>query len=231
MRRLGSSGLIGAAKRTGALAVVSRSYWHVVPADAVKDGNPPSASAAHPSPNMQKKIIKEYALSPIFGSRLSAARIGAVTTPVEFLSRKKHIQSAIDQVLDIPEGSTTLGLIQEMKGTHNYVLCDVYFPSDWEDLEVIVFGEELLDIVKRGHSRLAQLGVTEGCEPVVDIAPFFSGLFNQELTTPEVEEIHTRWEARQKDVDAVMQKEAEEREKLGEYLEADPFAPTPNDEY
>ena len=222
-------------------SVSRRNYWHTIRDDLVPEGEHHGPAVSHIKPSQQTKILKEYAHSPLFGNRLVATVIGTSLPSGTLLARKADIAKAIDWVLKIPEGSTSLGVIQLPRQIRSMgflttekvarTYCDVYFPDEWNLEEVTVFGEELRQIIVSGQSlKLQQLGIFHAEDPPADdFEPTLSRVMGSEIEAEEREEIRSRWNVRVTEVKKLMTEEAmlrqleeEEAAKKVDYLAVDP---------
>ncbi|KAH9597188.1 hypothetical protein LSM04_004935 [Trypanosoma melophagium] len=91
------------------LYISKRSYFWPYNEDFVPKGATPSGFQSSSSPEIRSKILREYALSPLFGARVPCCTLGTMRSAKEMIDIKKEIPLLLCDLLRMKAGSVSLG--------------------------------------------------------------------------------------------------------------------------
>ncbi|EAN79516.1 uncharacterized protein TEOVI_000487800 [Trypanosoma equiperdum] len=92
-----------------------RAYYWPYNEDFVPEGAETSRFQSSGSPGTRRRVLQEYALSPLFGARVPCCVVGTLRTAKEIIVLKRDIQSLLCELMELPQGSVTLGPLQQMR--------------------------------------------------------------------------------------------------------------------
>lgn len=122
------------------------------------------------SPSERKKVIQEYALAPLFGTRYSAIVLGSKQSPQRFAKNKFLLGPLLDEILGLKNGTVEVGETQwlsdgsfprhtspqyrRMHSKTGEVLANclvaVHLPEDFGPVELLEAGSTIADAVYGG---------------------------------------------------------------------------------
>ncbi|KAG5503425.1 hypothetical protein JKF63_05564 [Porcisia hertigi] len=119
------AGVTMASVRTAAAAAVSaspfplstarRTYYWPHPENLVPEGESTSLFQSSPVPSVRERIVREYALSPLFGGRTPCCVLGFSDTARDVLGRKARVRQWVAQILGKDEADVELGALLQTK--------------------------------------------------------------------------------------------------------------------
>lgn len=201
-----------------------RSYYNMIPEDAVPAGARTSLLHSSSVPSERVKVMKEYAFAPLFGARRAVCLLGS-TLPRKRLMEVKAsggFSAVLANLLEVDASDIELGPIEMLQDRilHRAVgdalcprvspvngsrvadsLIPVYLREEAavEDEDRLALGEVLLAMFELGEAReLQALGVSHVELDPEDSSGFtFDSLGGREVTDEEVIAISNRWDERE----------------------------------
>ncbi|KAK7194179.1 hypothetical protein NESM_000331800 [Novymonas esmeraldas] len=95
--------------------VARRSYYWPYPEDLVPEGATPSLFQSSPVPSVRDRIVREYALSPLFGSRTPCCVLGFAGVARDVVGSKASVRRWVAQALGKAVDDVELGALQQVK--------------------------------------------------------------------------------------------------------------------
>ncbi|KPI86980.1 hypothetical protein ABL78_3971 [Leptomonas seymouri] len=122
LNRWNADALIGTPRTATALssstfAIVTprRTYYWPYPDNFVPEKATTSSFQSSPVPSVRERIMREYALSPLFGSRTPCCVLGFAGPAAALVEVKRELRCWIAQALGKVEGEVELGPLQQAK--------------------------------------------------------------------------------------------------------------------
>nr|CCC95165.1 conserved hypothetical protein [Trypanosoma congolense IL3000] len=97
-----------------AVVLPKRGYYWPHNEDFVPQGAATSRFQSSGSPELRRRVLREYAFSPLFGARVPCCVLGTMKTAKEFFMVKRGLPRLLCEIMGSPEGSVTLGPLQQM---------------------------------------------------------------------------------------------------------------------
>ncbi len=169
--------------------------------------------------------MKEYALSPIFGSRVEACLLGSSLPVASFRQfARPHLREAIATTLGIRPDEVDIGVTRRGAELWRYypshilepagsirstappkadisstrAMVTVFFTNDaWDDMKCIELGFQLVDKIISGEAdAVAKLGISFADVPPVDVVQPMDSFLGERVEMNDHEEALQRWSKR-----------------------------------
>jgi hypothetical protein len=207
--------------RSTPLATSRRSYYHHIPEDLVPEGQKTDKIHSSSVPSERMKVLREYALGPVFGSRRAVCRLGFTMPRKALMDVKPDLPAVLAELLEVDVDDIELGpiemlqdrLLHRAKGdalcprvshvdgrrvADSFVAVYLKPSSPFTDEDVSALGDVLLAMFQLEEAAaLEVLGVRLVELESDDVSDFtFSSFGGDEVTEQDLEEVATRWEQR-----------------------------------
>ncbi|KAL7706096.1 hypothetical protein N2W54_004366 [Lotmaria passim] len=96
-------------------STATRNYHWPYPDNFLPEGATTSSFQSSPVPSVRERIVREYALSPLFGRRTPCCVLGFTDTAASLVDVKGELRRCIAQVLGKAEVEVELGPLRQMK--------------------------------------------------------------------------------------------------------------------
>ncbi|CBZ14612.1 conserved hypothetical protein [Leishmania braziliensis MHOM/BR/75/M2904] len=97
------------------LSTARRTYYWPYPENLVPEGATTSPFQSSPVPSVRERIIREYALGPLFGSRTPCCMLGFADTARDVVERKGDVRQWVARALGKVEVDVELGALVQTK--------------------------------------------------------------------------------------------------------------------
>jgi hypothetical protein len=98
-----------------ALVTAHRTYFWPYPDNFIPEGATTSAFQSSPVPSVRERIVREYALSPLFGRRIPCCVLGFTEPASTLVELKGELRYLVSQALGKPTEAVVLGPLRQTK--------------------------------------------------------------------------------------------------------------------